>query len=416
VRSSIRLPLAALTVVASSLVPGRGSRRRRAGGPPGEREVEADLHRVVIENTSDLLALARAGRVDWISPSVERAFGYGAGDLRNGFVSSLVHPDDVERVHAAWRLAVSGESTSGTCRVRAHDGSWKHLEGTLTPLPDGRVLVVARDATKRVDSERRRRAFDLQIGQAQKMEAIGHLAAGVGHDFNNVLLAVRGYAELIAWDAEPSSRVRSFVDEIVGTCERATGLTRQLLALGRRQAMVPELLDLNGVVRDTRRLLDPLLGEGVELELRLADGLSPLRADRGQLEQSIVWLTLNANSAMPEGGTLTISTAAEWVDRRGALTFANVLPGEYVRLDVRDTGLELDAEAQTRIFEPFFSTGTREGGLGLSAVYGFVTQSGGHIAVQNAQEGGTCFSVFLPVASRAYAAANGTAQTALDEP
>src|SRR5262245_45932060 len=318
----------------------------------------------------------------------------------------LVHPDDVTSVRAGWRRALGGERVEGSFRLRTRAGDWRMLETSASPLDDGAVLVVARDVTDRVDAERRSQLVDRQLAQAEKMEAIGHLAAGVAHDFNNVLLAVRGYAELINWEAAASPTIRGFADEITSVCERATGLTRQLLAFGRTQAMVPELLDPNGVVVDTRRLLDPLLGENVVLELDLGVDVPAVSADRGQLEQSIVSLAVNAAQAMPDGGVLTISTTAVRVDgRRGPLALSNVLPGEYARLDVRDTGPGIDPDTQARIFEPFATADGRDtSALALSAVYGFVAQSGGHIAVESAPGAGACFSMLLPVSARAHAA------------
>jgi signal transduction histidine kinase len=169
--------------------------------------------------------------------------------------------------------------------------------------------------------------------------------------------------------------------------------------------MVPELLDVNGIVIDTRRLLEPLVGENVTLEFELGEDVPVVSADRGQLEQSIVNLALNASHAMPDGGVLTISTTAVRVDVRGPLALSNVLPGEYARLDVHDTGVGMDAETQERIFEPFATVNGLDGpGLGLSAVYGFVTQSGGHVAVESTPGGGACFSILLPLASRGYVA------------
>jgi len=318
----------------------------------------------------------------------------------------LVHPDDMADAYDGWLRVAGGERVDISLRVRTRVGDWLTLELTASPLGDDTALVVARDVTSRAEAERRRELLERRVAQAQKMESIGHLAAGVAHDFNNVLLAVRGYAELISWEAGSSTAIRGFADEISCVCERATGLTRQLLAFGRTQAMVPELLDLNGVVIDTRLLLDPLVGENVILEFELAGDVPAVSADRGQLEQSIVNLAVNASHAMPDGGVLTISTAAVRVDGRGPLALSNVLPGEYVRLDFRDTGVGMDAETQTRIFEPFATINGRDesSGLGLSAMYGFVTQSGGHVAVESTPGGGACFSILLPVASRGYVA------------
>jgi two-component system, cell cycle sensor histidine kinase and response regulator CckA len=368
-------------------------------------ESERDVCRRVLENATELIAIIGVDGVAWASPACVEALGYSRNELDGRRLAQLVSPEDVATAHDAWLRVIEGERVDVSLRVRTRARAWLHLELTVSPLGDGTALVVARDVTRRTEAERRSQLFQRQLAQAQKMESIGHLAAGVAHDFNNVLLAVRGYAELIGWEAGSSSAIRGFADEISCVCERATGLTRQLLAFGRTQAMVPELLDLNGVVIETRRLLDPLVGEKVALEFDLAGDVPAISADRGHLEQSIVNLSLNASHAMPDGGVLTISTTAVRVDGRGPLALANVLPGEYARLDVRDTGVGMDAETQTHIFEPFATVnGVETPGLGLSTVYGFVAQSGGHVAVESSPGGGACFSILLPVASRGYVA------------
>jgi two-component system cell cycle sensor histidine kinase/response regulator CckA len=317
----------------------------------------------------------------------------------------LLHPDDLAHARDAWLRVLGGERAEVSLRLRGRTGEWLQLEVVASPFATGTALVVGRDVTRRAEAERRNQLLERQLAQAQKMESIGQFAAGVAHDFNNVLLAVRGYAELIGWEAGSSDAIRGFADEISCVCERATGLTRQLLAFGRTQAIVPELLDLNGVVIDARRLLDSLVDESVTFEFELGGDIPTVSADRDQLEQSIVNLAVNAAHAMPGGGVVTISTSAVRVDGRGPLALANVLPGEYTRLDVRDTGAGMDAETQARVFEPFATTSGLEGaGLGLSAVYGFVTRSGGHVAVESTPGGGACFSILLPVASRGYVA------------
>lgn len=378
-----------------------------AGGATAPRidAADRDVCRRVLEHANELIGILGVDGVTWASPAFTDTLGYSGSELHGRRLVELVDPDDLADAYDAWQRVAAGERTEVSLRVRKRSGEWLHLDVVASPLGDDTALVVARDVTRRAEAERRSQLLERQLAQAQKMESIGHLAAGVAHDFNNVLLAVRGYAELISWEAGSSAAIRGFADEISCVCERATGLTRQLLAFGYTQAMVPELLDLNGVVIDARRLLDPLVGENVMLEFELGGDVPVVSADRGQLEQSIVNLALNASQAMPDGGVLTISTSAVRVDVRGALALSNVLPGEYARLDVRDTGIGMDPETQARVFEPFATVNGLEGpGLGLSAVYGFVTQSGGHVAVESTPGSGACFSILLPVASRGYVA------------
>jgi len=222
-----------------------------------------------------------------------------------------------------------------------------------------------------------------QLRQAQKMEAVGQLAGGVAHDFNNHMTAVRGFGELVLGQLEHDDPLRDDVEQIVRAGEQASAMTKQLLAFSRKQVLQPRVLDLNDVVRDSEKLLRRLIGEHIELRSDLERDLAPVEADQTQLEQVLVNLVVNARDAMPKGGKLTIST-------RNA--------GARVRLTVADTGVGMDAETQAHVFEPFFTTkGEGRGtGLGLSTVYGIVKQSGGDVSLESAPGAGTTIVVELP--------------------
>jgi PAS domain S-box-containing protein len=261
-------------------------------------------------------------------------------------------------------------------------------------LPDDdvpKLLGVATEITER-------KRLEEQLLQSQKMEAVGQLAGGVAHDFNNILTAIVGYTDLLAAEFAPGDRHLEDLEEIRKAARRAAALTRQLLAFSRKQVLEPRVIDVNGIVQNLDKMLRSLISENIDLKTRLADDLGAARADPNQIEQVIMNLAINARDAMPEGGALTIETANATLDADYASRHVSVVPGDYVMLAVTDTGCGMDEDTKARIFEPFFTTKPpgRGTGLGLSTVYGIVKQSGGNIWLYSEPGKGTTFKVYLP--------------------
>jgi two-component system, cell cycle sensor histidine kinase and response regulator CckA len=363
--------------------------------------------RSLLEHGRDVISvLDPDGDIRYTSPAVERVLGYGRGDLAGTYFGEMVHPDDVPAMLELFDRAIRspGRPSVSEMRVLHRDGSWRVLETVGTSLIDDPavhgIVVNSRDVTERRAAEEALRRSEQQLLQVQKMEAVGRLAGGVAHDFNNLLTAIRGNAELLLLDLPADSQSRDDVEEIRRAADRAAALTRQLLAFSRRQVLQPRLLDLNQSVREMERMLARLLGEDVELVTRLGRELRPVRADPAQVEQVIMNLAVNARDAMPEGGVLVVCTENTELGEEMRAQFSYVVPGEYVLLEVGDTGQGMDPRTLQMAFEPFFTTKpTGKGtGLGLSMVYGIVKQSGGYVWIDSEPGRGTRVRVYLPVA------------------
>jgi PAS domain S-box-containing protein len=328
--------------------------------------------------------------------------GYDESELVGRSPDHLRHPDDGEEADEAFTELVRGERDSYRREARyvTKDGATvvAHLASAVIRDPDGRpkyVIGMAEDVTEQM-------ALEERLRQSQKLEAIGRLAGGVAHDFNNMLTAIGGYTALALEHAAPGTALRGDLDEIRKAADRAALLTRQLLAFSRKQVLNPELLNLNAIVVELESMLRPLIGEAVVLQTELDPSLGPIEADPSQLQQVVMNLVVNARDAMPGGGTIWLETANTEADD-GAIE-----PGRYVTLTVRDEGEGIDEETLRQIFEPFFTTkeAGKGTGLGLATVYGIVKQSGGYVEVESELGHGSSFRIYLPRAETSRAPVN----------
>jgi PAS domain S-box-containing protein len=348
----------------------------------------------------------------YLSPSVQRVLGHPPDGLIGTSLVALAHPDD-RSVVLALAAAMGGADRCDAVEWRVHhaDGSWRYFETIKTNLLDdpnvGGVVLNSRDVSERKRAEAEQELLRGRLHQAQRLEAIGQLAAGVAHDFNNLLAVILIYANFVTKrvEAKPGEApvaedlvlVAADTEKIRLAAERAAALTHQLLIFGRRGDMEPKVLDLNDVVEDLQELLGRTIGEHITLRIRLDPALAAVRIDPSAIYQVVMNLVINARDAMALGGTLTIETVNVEFDR--ALMWGSDLGvGHYVRLRVTDTGCGMPAEVAARAFDPFFTTKpTGEGsGLGLATVYGIVKQAEGDVRLYSEPDHGTVITVYLP--------------------
>jgi two-component system, cell cycle sensor histidine kinase and response regulator CckA len=346
------------------------------------------------------------------NPSAERIFGYSRQEALGQHARFIVPPQYWAHVEQVWQalLKQRGGARSTNDNV-TKDGRTISCEWYNTPLVDdsGKVLGVAslvQNVTERV-------ALEEQLRQSQKMEAVGRLAGGVAHDFNNLLTVILGYSQILADGLPAGSRLAESTTQIKSAADRASAITRQLLAFSRKTVLSPRVINLNDTVLNLDSMLRRLIGEDIEVFTVPANDLGSVQADPSQIEQVVMNLALNARDAMPHGGKLTLETSNVALDRTYVREHQAVEPGRYVMLAVSDTGEGMSGETQARIFEPFYTTkevgkGT---GLGLSMVYGIVKQSGGYIWVYSEPGRGSTFKIYFPRVDQAPEVLGGEKQT-----
>jgi PAS domain S-box-containing protein len=380
--------------------------------PTGIKDAETNArdhaYRLLLEGITDyaIFMLDAEGRVSNWNPGAARIKGYTTKEIIGEHFSCFYSEEDRAAGRPGLGLATAareGRFESEGWRIRK-DGSRFWASAVIEAIRDrsGRLIgfaKITRDMTERLMQQEMLEQARAALIQSQKMEAIGQLTGGVAHDFNNLLTAVLGNLELLGRQPEiQSATPQRLIANAKRAVDRGASLTRRLLAFSRRQTLAPTLTDLNRLVAGMSDLLRRTLGERIAVETVLAGGLWAALVDQNQLEAALLNLAVNSRDAMPEGGKLTIETANTYLDEDYAASRSEVTPGQHVMLAVTDTGTGMAPDVQARAFEPFYTTkGADQGtGLGLSQVYGFVKQSGGHVAIYSEPGHGTTVKIYLP--------------------
>jgi PAS domain S-box-containing protein len=372
------------------------------------RQAEQKYRHIFEEAIVGIFQSTPQGRFTSANASMARMLGY---DSPEDLIASITDIQQQLYVDAARRdefkrlLEEQGERKGLQLEVYRKDRSRMWLSMNVRAVREA-GMVVRYEGTFEDISERK--LLEEQFRQAQKMEAVGRLAGGVAHDFNNALGVITGYSDLLQMRLPPDDQLRKYAQEIAKAGHRAASLTRQLLAFSRKQVIQPVVLDLNAVVNDMGKMLQRLIGEDINIKFSRSGDLASIKADPGQVEQVLMNLAVNARDAMPQGGKVFIETANAELDHSYTRQHAYVKPGRYVSLSFSDTGCGMDKETQAHIFEPFFTTkeAGKGTGLGLSTVYGIVKQNGGYVWVYSEPGKGTTFKIYFPRSDEAQKAAD----------
>ena len=363
-------------------------------------QAEREKLMTAIDQAGEIILITDAeGNIEYANPAFEKITGYSRAEVLGKTPRVLKSgKQDAAFYGSLWGDISSGKTWERRMVNKRKDGTLYTEVSTISPVLDAAGRIVNYVAVKRDITEQLR--LENQFLQSQKMEAVGVLAGGVAHDFNNILTAIKAYAGFIRKDLPPESPMRADAEEILTAADRAGTLTRQLLAFSRRQILAPRVVDMNKIVGDMTKMLSRVIGEDIKIGTELEPAPCLTLVDPGQLEQVVLNLAVNARDAMPKGGKLTLQTAIFAEDAALSAAHPDLPRGPLVCLKVRDTGTGMTSEVKARIFEPFYTTkeqgkGT---GLGLSTVFGIVKQSGGEVAVSSEPGKGTTFFIYLPLA------------------
>ncbi|MGO9895810.1 MAG: PAS domain S-box protein [Bryobacteraceae bacterium] len=358
------------------------------------------LVRALLESVSQaIIGIDLEGEIVLVNNRAQEMFGYTREELLGSSLELLL-PEARRTAHQRQRSSYFDQPHTRPMGI-GMDLAGSRKNGSEFPVEVSLSFVESPEGVfgiAFVTDISQRKTLEQQLMHAQKMEAVGRLAGGVAHDFNNMLTVISGYSRMILDDLPAGSELRGYLEETLKAADRAASITSQLLAFSRRQVMQAAVVDVNHIISRAEKMLRRLIGEDIELELSLANALDPIRADPNYLEQAIVNLAVNARDAMPAGGRLRIHTTAIALDESFTRTHPALRPGPFLRIDVSDTGHGMDATTVAHIFEPFFTTKERGKGtgLGLATVYGMVQQTGGDVQVTSQPGHGSTFHLYFP--------------------
>ena len=356
----------------------------------GVRELAA----IVASSEDAIIGESLEGIITSWNGAAERIFGYKASEAIGKHAAMMLPMDSAHEVAENVERAGRGEGFRKESVRVCKEGTRIAVSLTVSPIRENGDVVGVSTIVRDISD---RKKLEEQLRQSQKMEAVGRLAGGIAHDFNNLLSVIVGYTYVLQSSLPNDETMKEAAEQVMNAADKASSLTRQLLAFSKRQVLQAEVINLNDILSGMEKMLPRVIGEDVEIRTVRTPHIKRVKADPGQIEQVIMNLVVNARDAMPEGGKLTIETTDVHFDVRDA-AMHNVRPGDYVLLAVSDTGIGMDAETRARIFEPFFTTkeAGRGTGLGLATVYGIVNQSGGHIWVYSEVGKGTTFKIYFP--------------------
>ena len=359
--------------------------------------------RTLTETTSSAIFVYSADRFVYVNKASQILTGYSSDELLSMHFWDVVHPQYKALIRERGMARQRGEDVPVRYefKIVRKDGTERWIDFTSGKIQwqgTSAAIASAFDITERKEAEEEKEKLEEQLLQAQKMEAIGRLAGGVAHDFNNMLNVIIGYAELVLGKLGQENTIRKDIEEIIKAATRSASLTQQLLAFSRKQIIKPEVVSVNELLKNLEKMLRRLITESIDMVFVFGKDCGLIQVDPAQLEQVVMNLVINARDAMPAGGKLTIETASVELNDTSAGYHPEAVPGRYSMIAVTDTGQGMDNETRSKIFEPFFTTKERGKGtgLGLATVYGIVKQSGGHIFVYSEPGQGATLKIYFP--------------------